>query len=405
MEEHIYSVSEISQEIKSVIERFITPVWVEGEVSNYSLSRAGHIYFSLKDQFALIKCVIWKNIANSIPFQISDGMHLLVYGDITAYSAQSQYQINISEIRAAGLGTLYLAFEALKKKLDKEGLFDESKKKALPKLPRRIGVVTSVTGAAIQDILRISERRNPSIEIVIYPAQVQGEGAADTIVKGIEVFNKLKNVDFIIIGRGGGSLEDLWAFNEEKVVRAIVSSELPIVSAVGHEVDFTLSDFSADLRAPTPSAAAEIAIPKSSDIEENISLTVSRLRQEILHRIRDTQNLLTNYKERLLRKRPLDLIHQRWQRLDELELRLVNSINQHILRIKQNLESLDTTLNALNPREVLRRGFAIVYLLPKKTIVKSIDDVEKDSLVSVEISDGLFNANVKSKKYLRKDNS
>lgn len=405
MEEHIYSVSEISQEIKSVIERFVTPVWVEGEVSNYSLSRVGHIYFSLKDQFALIKCVIWKNAANSIPFQISDGMQLLVYGDITTYSPQSQYQINISEVRAAGLGTLYLAFEALKKKLADEGLFDESKKRALPKFPRRIGVVTSATGAAIRDILRISERRNPSIEIVIYPAQVQGEGAADAIVRGIEVFNELRNVDFIIIGRGGGSLEDLWAFNEEKVVRAIVSSELPIVSAVGHEVDFTLSDFAADLRAPTPSASAEITIPELSGIKENISLITSRLRHEILLRVKEVQNLLSDYKERLFRKRPLDLIHQKWQRLDEFELRLVNSINQHILRIKQNFESLDATLNALNPREVLKRGFAIVYLLPKKTIVKSVNDVEKDSLVLVEVSDGSFDANVESKKYLRKENT
>ncbi len=401
MEERIYTVSEISQEIKRVIEQFISSVWVEGEVSNYSVSRIGHIYFSLKDQFSLIHCVIWKNVAISIPYQITTGMRLLVRGNVTTYSAQSKYQINVVEVRAAGLGSLYMAFEALKEKLNSEGLFDDSRKKAIPKYPARVGVVTSPTGAAIQDILQISERRNPSVEIVIYPAQVQGKSASDTIVRGIEVFNKLANVDFIIIGRGGGSLEDLWAFNEEKVVHAIAASKLPIVSAVGHEVDFTLSDFASDLRAPTPSAAAEMTIPETTEIKNGICRVKKNLKRLILLKIEKIQNQLGDSKRRLFLNRPLEIIKQRFQRLDEFEGRLINSIKQAVQSQKLRLETIVNTFKALDPKAILDRGFAIVYRLPEESVVRSVRDVEKDTKISVEISDGCFNAKVSSIKNVK----
>lgn len=396
MEEHIYTVSEISREIKRVVEQFISPVWVEGEVSNYSYSRAGHIYFSLKDQYANLNCIVWRNVAISLPFQISDGMRLIVHGNITTYPLQSQYQINIFEIRAAGVGTLYQAFEALKRKLSEEGLFDETRKIPIPRFPSRVGIVTSPTGAAIQDILKISGRRNPSVEIVIFPAQVQGEGAADTICRGIEAFNELNNVDFIIIGRGGGSIEDLWAFNEEKVARTVAESRLPIVSAVGHETDFTLSDFAADLRAPTPSAAVEMTIQELSEIRAEINRLIQTIRHRVASGIESFKSTLKEKRDRLIRNRPLEMIHQRWQRLDEIERRVANAIAQIINSKRFKLESIIKTLKALDPKAILTRGFAIVYLLPERSVVKSVNVMEKGDSVSVELSDGYFNADVSS---------
>ena len=396
MEERIYTVSEISQEVKRVIEQFISPVWIEGEVSNYSVSRVGHVYFSLKDQFSLINCVIWKNIAFSIPYQITTGMRLLVHGNVTTYSAQSQYQINIIEVRAAGLGSLYIAFEALKEKLSSEGLFDDSRKVSIPKYPRSIGVVTSPTGAAVRDILQISERRNPSVKIVIFPAQVQGKSAADTIVKGIEVFNKLVNVDFIIIGRGGGSIEDLWAFNEEKVVRAVAASKLPIVSAVGHEVDFALSDFASDLRAPTPSAAAEMTIPGIEEIKNGINRINQSLQQVILLKMEKFRNQADDSKRRLFLSRPLEIIKQRFQRIDEFEGRLITSIKQALQSKKLRLETIVNTFKALDPKAILSRGFAIVYRLPEESVIRSVKDVERGTPISVEVSDGGFKAKISS---------
>src|SRR6056297_223691 len=281
MGEKIYTVSQISNRIKKVLSDFIPSVWVEGEVSNYYRSRAGHVYFSLKDDNALINCVLWSRKADNLSFRIEDGMDMAVFGQVTSYQRQSQYQINVDKVQAGGKGKLFLAFEKLKKKLSKEGLFDDELKQKLPKYPDRIGVVTSAEGAAIRDILNVGKRRNPSVEFVIFPSMVQGDKAAGTIIKGIETFNRLKNVDLIIIGRGGGSLEDLWAFNEEKLVRAVVKSELPIVSAVGHEVDFTLSDFAADKRAPTPSAAAEITVSSSQEIANEIRIIQDRMKQRI----------------------------------------------------------------------------------------------------------------------------
>jgi len=392
MAERIYTVTEIARDIKRVVEQFIAPVWVEGEVSNFTISRAGHIYFSLKDQTAVLNCTIWRSQSLSIPFQIVNGMRLLVFGNITTYAMQSQYQLNVQQVRAAGLGSLYLAFEALKKKLSAEGLFDAERKKPIPLYPTRIGLITSESGAALRDFLQISRRRNPSIAIYIYPALVQGAEAAATIIAGIKLFNRLQNVDFIVITRGGGSLEDLWAFNEEPLVRAVAQSTIPIVSAVGHEVDFTLCDFAADLRAPTPSAAAEMTIPERSHILNLIEQTCNKMAQNIRMRLENFQKELDNISKRLFLNRPWALLRQRIQRIDELEGRIVKAINSRILSAQVELDNIHKTLEVLNPRAIMERGFAIVYHWPDKKIIKSISEIAVGEQVSVELKDGEFQA-------------
>ncbi|MBP9005808.1 MAG: exodeoxyribonuclease VII large subunit [Candidatus Marinimicrobia bacterium] len=392
MAERIYTVTEIARDIKRVVEQFIAPVWVEGEVSNFTISRAGHIYFSLKDQTAVLNCTIWRSQSLSIPFQIVNGMRLLVFGNITTYAMQSQYQLNVQQVRAAGLGSLYLAFEALKKKLSAEGLFDPERKRPIPLYPTRIGLITSESGAALRDFLQISRRRNPSIAIYIYPALVQGAEAAATIIAGIKLFNRLQNVDFIVITRGGGSLEDLWAFNEEPLVRAVAQSAIPIVSAVGHEVDFTLCDFAADLRAPTPSAAAEMTIPERSHILNFIDQTCNKMAQNIRMRLDNFHKEIDNITKRLFLNRPWELLRQRIQRIDELEGRIIKAINSRILSAKVELDNIHKTLEVLNPRAIMERGFAIVYHWPDKKIIKSINEVAVGEQVSVELKDGEFQA-------------
>ncbi|MBU0712470.1 exodeoxyribonuclease VII large subunit [bacterium] len=396
MEDKIYSVSEISREIKRVIEQFIPPVWVEGEISNYSISRVGHIYFSLKDENALINCVMWRNVAGSILFHLAPGMRVIVRGDILAYSAQSQYQINVKEIRAAGMGSLFMAFEALKNKLSQEGLFDPEQKKPIPAFPKRIGVITSITGAAVRDIIEVSGRRNPAVQLVIFPAQVQGEKAADTIIEGIQTFNQLKNVDFIILGRGGGSIEDLWAFNEEKLVRAVAASELPIISAVGHEVDFTLSDFVADFRAPTPSAAAELAVPERNALEQKLVQYRKRSAQLISHIISQKMQFLDNLYSGIVRFNPEKIVADNIRILAELKKRLRNSVAQKINQTKLRLNDYRSTIHALNPKEILKRGFSIVYTESGNKVVRSVSEVIKGNKITVEVFDGRYKAEVKS---------
>ena len=392
MAERIYTVTEIARDIKRVLEQFIAPVWVEGEVSNFTISRAGHIYFSLKDQTAVLNCTIWRSQSLSIPFQIVNGMRLLVFGNITTYAMQSQYQLNVQQVRAAGLGSLYLAFEALKKKLSAEGLFDPERKRPIPLYPTRIGLITSESGAALRDFLQISRRRNPSIAIYIYPALVQGAEAAATIIAGIKLFNRLQNVDFIVITRGGGSLEDLWAFNEEPLVRAVAQSAIPIVSAVGHEVDFTLCDFAADLRAPTPSAAAEMTIPERSHILNFIDQTCNKMAQNIRMRLDNFHKEIDNITKRLFLNRPWELLRQRIQRIDELEGRIVKAINSRILSAQVELDNIHKTLEVMNPQAIMERGFAIVYHWPDKKIIKSISEIAVGEQVSVELKDGEFQA-------------
>ena len=398
MQERIYSVSELSREIKRIIEQFVPQVWVEGEISNFSQSRAGHIYFSLKDEKSLINCVIWRNIAYSMPFRLESGMHVMVNGGVTTYSGSSQYQVNVQQVRPVGVGSLHLAFEALKEKLAAEGLFAAERKRPIPQFPHRIGVVTSATGAAVRDILRVSQRRNPAIEMVIFPAQVQGKGAADTIIEGIETFNRMDNVDFIIIGRGGGSLEDLWAFNEEKLVRAVVVSRLPVVSAVGHEVDFTLSDFAADLRAPTPSAAAEQTVPLREDWLQTLLVYRQEFGRTLERRIESVRHRLESYGDRLHAHQPVEKLRFRMQQLDDIEKHIRVAMQSGLSAARSRWENIVMALKALDPRAVLQRGYAIVYRQPDGQVIKSIGDVQEGNAIAVELRDGRFGARVQKNK-------
>ncbi len=270
MAEKIYTITQLTKELKDLLESSFSKIWVEGEISNYLKHSSGHRYFTLKDQGAQIKCVLWRWQGNNLLFEPQDGMKVKAAGQITIYEKSGQYQLVVSSLQPSGIGELELAFQQLKKKLAGEGLFDPAHKVAIPQFPERIGVVTSPTGAAIRDILNITKRRAPHIEIILWPVAVQGEGASAQIAHAIRGFNKLKLVDVLIVGRGGGSLEDLWAFNEEAVARAIYESKLPVISAVGHEIDFSIADFVADLRAPTPSAAAEMAVPDAIQLSERI---------------------------------------------------------------------------------------------------------------------------------------
>lgn len=394
---NILTVTEVANQIEEVIADYLSPVYVEGEVSNYYRSSAGHVYFSLKDDKALINAIIWSYQADNIKFRIKDGMRVVVYGEVVTYKLRSQYQIKVMSIRASGLGNLYQEFEKLKNKLETEGLFDISHKKAIPEFPAKIGVITSPTSAAVRDIIQVSGRRNPSVQLIVYPAVVQGDQAAATIIDGIKFFNEQESyVDMIIVGRGGGSIEDLWAFNEESVVRAIYDSELPVVTGIGHEIDFTLSDFAADYRAPTPSAAAEESIPDIQKILDNLS----QLRQRATNSMQGRTNVILRELHSLDRHlnllNPVSMINNQIQHVDELERRLSFLICNKLKETKNKVDYLSSSLKSLNPEAILDRGFAMV-LDNENKIVKSIKNVSEKDKLKIKLSDGIINTTVESK--------
>ncbi|MEK7263053.1 MAG: exodeoxyribonuclease VII large subunit, partial [Bacteroidota bacterium] len=316
---HILSVGELTRRIKSVLETDFEEVTVEGEISNFKRHSSGHFYFSLKDSAAQISCTMWRGRNASMKFSPQDGMKVVARGSISVYEPRGNYQLDCTELIPAGLGELQLAFERLKQKLADEGLFDAEHKKELPQFPERIGIVTSPTGAALQDMLNIISRRFPCVEILLAPVRVQGSGAAEEIANALNILNEEENCDVIIVGRGGGSLEDLWAFNEEIVARAIFASKIPVVSAVGHEIDFCISDFVADLRAPTPSAAAELVVPNknavANSIQKNCAAMFSVIDEEMRYANEKIQSLIKSYSF----KQPFDRIRRNMQRADELQ--------------------------------------------------------------------------------------
>ena len=393
---NLLTVSQVADRIGEVISDYLPSVYVEGEVSNYYRSNAGHIYLSLKDDKALINAVIWSYQANTINFKIENGIRVVVFGEVITYKLRSQYQIKIQSIRPSGLGNLYLAFEELKKKLEDEGLFDESLKKTIPNYPTKIGVITSPTSAAVRDIIQVSGRRNPSVKLLIYPAVVQGAEAADTIVAGINYFNNEKNsVDLIIVGRGGGSIEDLWAFNEEPVVRAIFESELPIVTGIGHEIDFTLSDFAADYRAPTPSAAAEESIPDIREITNNILNLKNKLVNNFVGQFNSVTTNIKYLKKQINLLNPANTIMNQIQHTDDLTRRLEYLFHNKIKEKQNHIEHLFSTLNSLNPESILERGYSIIYDENKK-IVNSVKNINAEDKLSIKLSDGIINSTIDS---------
>jgi exodeoxyribonuclease VII large subunit len=393
MQKKIYTVTEITKEIKGILEESLPSVWVEGELSNYILHSSGHRYFSMKDENAQIRCTLWRFRETRLSFEPEDGMRVIAFGNITVYERNGQYQLDVIELIPAGWGKLEIAFQRLKEKLFQEGLFDEEHKKPIPEFPEAIGLVTSPTGAAIRDMIKIIHKRFPGVRIIVNPVRVQGDQAAEEIAQAIQEFNESAKIDVMIVGRGGGSLEDLWAFNEEIVARAIYDSEIPIISAVGHQIDFTISDFVADLRAPTPSAAAQMVI---KDKEELLKETRSNAQKLISY-----QTSLTEYLNQRLKaaqqsygfRRPLDLITQRSQRLDEFTRQLRDRIKNYFEFKKNDLSLREEKLQALSPLSVLKRGYAIARKLPELEIIKDAGWLKEEDRLEVKF----FKGKVKSK--------
>jgi exodeoxyribonuclease VII large subunit len=358
--DRVYSIAELTREIKSVLESEFGGVWVEGEISNYLHHSSGHHYLSLKDKDAQLKAVIWRFTARNLRFSLEDGMQVRAFGDITLYEKGGYYQLRINRIEPLGVGDLQKRFEELKARLAEEGLFDEDRKRELPSYPKAIGIVTSATGAAVRDIINICGRRAPAVRLIVRPTTVQGPGAATDIAAGIEEFNTHSEVDLLIVGRGGGSLEDLWAFNEEAVARAIADSELPVVSAVGHEIDFTIADFVADLRAATPSAAAELVTYDSAallafcrDSARRLEAALNRMATELRRRWERSAGA------RVLQK-PEILFESAYQSFADTQSAFQQAAESYCRERTTKLDLLTTKLTALAPDNVLKRGYAIV---------------------------------------------
>jgi exodeoxyribonuclease VII large subunit len=383
---HILTVTQLTFQIKTFLEESFPELWVEGEISNLSIPQSGHAYFTLKDEHAQVRAVMFRSSLRFLKFTLQHGVQVLCRGRLSVYDPRGEYQLILDYIEPKGVGALQLAYEQLKARLEKEGLFDRERKKPLPLLPRRIGIVTSPTGAAVRDMLRVIKRRHPRMHILLYPVPVQGKEASPAIAEAIQYFNGFKNVDVIIIGRGGGSLEDLWAFNEEVVARAVYASRIPIISAVGHETDYTISDFVADLRAPTPSAAAELVVESEERLRETIHALESRLIGRMEQRIELLRALLRE-NIRLLGD-PRRRLEQVEQRVDELVHRLALGLRQHVRRDRAQLASLTAGLVHLNPLGILSRGYSITRKLPEWTILKDAAAVAPGDLISTRLHVG-----------------
>ena len=396
-EKRIYSVSELTDDIKVLLENTFPEVWVEGEISNFSQSQSGHIYFSLKDPKSTLRCVFFRGVNQGLKFSLKDGLQCLAGGRINVYAPSGQYQLNIQRLEPKGAGALQLAFEQLKEKLTQEGLFEPAHKRPLPLLPLRVGVVTSPTGAAIRDILNILKRRAPFVKIILNPVKVQGEGAAEEVAQAIKEFNQYKEVDVLIVGRGGGSLEDLWAFNEEIVARAIYNSRIPVISAVGHEIDWTIADFTADLRAPTPSAAAELVARQKDDLMSELRHVFSRMSSSMHNKIKTLHKELFRFQDAYVLKYPLNFIQLSLQRIDELNHRL-NQRAGYILETAQHRWThLAGKLEALSPLNVLSRGYSISFKLPEMKVVTDTSQINTGDRIQTRLKDGSFTSQVINK--------
>ena len=387
-----FTVTQITRRIRQVLESGFPQVTIEGEISNLKRHTSGHVYFTLKDEHAQIAAVLWRSRAPFLSFPPEDGLRVIVNGRLTLYEPRGSYQVEVSSIRPFGVGEMQLAFEYLKSKLAEEGLFDPAHKKSLPEYPERIGIVTSPDGAALKDILQILKRRFPALEVILNPVRVQGEGAAEEIARAIREFNEYGSVDVLIVGRGGGSMEDLWAYNEEVVARAIYHSAIPIISAVGHEIDFTIADLVADLRAPTPSAAAELVVQDQATVLEHVHkywYTMHESVHTMLDQHRDTiRHFLTSYSFH----RPIDLLKQASQRVDELERGLTTALRHRFILLKSTSHALHQRLLALDPQLTLKRGYTIVSR--KGRIITSSKIPAKEDILDIEFHDGVIRSTV-----------
>ncbi len=435
------SIRDINRLIKMKLEgdSGLQDIWIRGEISNFTFHSSGHMYFTLKDEGGRLKCIMFASYNARLPFAPKDGMKVLARGGISVYERDGQYQFYATAMQPDGIGSLYLAFEQLKKKLDLEGLFREENKRLLPRYPRTVGVITSPTGAAVRDILITLERRNPTVNVLLYPVSVQGVHAAPSIVKAIQTMNALAEADVLIIGRGGGSLEELWAFNEEAVARAIRASVIPVISAVGHETDFTISDFAADLRAPTPTAAAELAVQHIGELKQGLVHLERRMAKSLgamlakakerwqhaarspyftqprrsllvqaerLDRLRDTLQYrmlagLSRTKERLSRLNgrlnsvnPIQQAAFARKRISSATHGLEQAMNGIVRQRQSQFGSLVRHLDALSPLKVMARGYSLAYDEKEKTLIRTINDVQPGDLIRVRLTDGKLDCQI-----------
>ncbi len=390
IEPEALSVSDLTAYLKGIVEEALPSVWVAGEISNLSRPRSGHLYMTLKDEASQIRAVMWRSTAAKLRFELKEGQQVLAYGGVEVYGPQGVYQLSLRKLEPLGLGALQLAFQQLQQRLQAEGLFDPAKKKPLPSFPRRIGVVTSPSGAAVRDFLEIALRRWPNLDITIIPAKVQGPGAAASIVAGIKVAHRIMPpLDVLVVTRGGGSIEDLWCFNEEPVVRAIAASRLPIVSAVGHEIDVTLADFAADIRALTPSEAAEKIVPEFAAVRDNVIRLTNRLHQPIFQRIRNYKDQLRQFSQRSPFRSPHDSIRWHSQRLDDLDARGKRAIRSIALVHRRRLESMTSALSALSPLQVLSRGYTVTLHMQSGKCLSSANQVTPGDTLHTQTSQGV----------------
>ncbi|MFH0935849.1 MAG: exodeoxyribonuclease VII large subunit [Candidatus Omnitrophota bacterium] len=392
---HIYTVSQLTQDIKLILENTFEQVWVEGEVSGVSRMPTGTTFLNLKDQTSILKCVIFTSYLKGTKFELKDGIKVICFGRISVYGKRGEYQLYIQKIEPQGIGSLQLALEQLKDKLEKEGLFAPEHKREIPYLPKRLGVVTSLSGAAIKDVLKVLDRRFGDVHIIIRPAQVQGEGAKEDIASAIKDLNDFnarrvrgEKIEVMIVGRGGGSIEDLWAFNEEIVARAIYNSKIPVIAAVGHERDWTIADLVADLRAATPSAAAEIVIPKKEDLKEKLNYFVTGLKRSFLDFTVGLQDDLDNLARRLWLTNPGLLIQQHKVKILDLARQILVR-TQHFFALKETgFKGTVEKLSSLSPLNILGRGYSITFKLPENAIIKDIKGVGPGDRIKTRVNRG-----------------
>ncbi|GIM27944.1 exodeoxyribonuclease 7 large subunit [Clostridium polyendosporum] len=383
------SVTEVNNYLKKIVDNdfILNNLNVKGEISNLKVHSSGHIYFSLKDDLCKINCIMFRSDAASLTFKPKDGMKVEMKCRLSTYVKDGTYQLYCRQLKQGGIGDLFVQFQLLKEDLFKEGLFDEQYKKPIPSFPQRIGVVTSPTGAAIKDIINVVKRRNSFVDIVLYPSLVQGEGASEDLIKGIEFFNKNNTVDIIIIGRGGGSIEELWAFNDKNLAYTIFKSKIPIISGIGHEVDFTIADFVSDIRAATPSAAAEIAVPQLSEIIDKILNTSDILKRSISRILSLEKNRIGSCEKLLKTYSPLELIVNEYNKIDNLKDKLNKSIHKRVDNTYLELRNANNLLVAFNPTNVLNKGYAIIED-SKDRIIRDLEHLRKENEIKITLKDG-----------------
>jgi exodeoxyribonuclease VII large subunit len=395
------SVSALNSYVKKMIDAdfILNNLNIKGEISNFKMHSSGHLYFSLKDENSKINCIMFKTYANNLKFKPKDGESVVIKGKVSVYEKDGAYQLYCYEMKQEGIGELYIAFQDLKNKLEKQGLFDLSHKRPIPRFPKRIGIVTSPTGAAVRDIINVSMRRNKSIELLLYPALVQGENASEDIIRGLELLNKAEDIDVIILARGGGSIEELWAFNNENLANAIFNSKKPIITGVGHETDFTIADFVSDMRAPTPSAAAELAVPGLNELKLKLESYKDYFSSSLDSTIRRSSNRIDMLKKTLDMHSPMNYIINQYNYIDNFQNRLTVKLKSKLDIKREELSRLNAVIDAHNPLKVLKKGYAVVEDL-HGNIISSKANLKENRQVLITVKDGKIKAGLEYLKEL-----